>query len=64
MATKRVLVVLCGLPAAGKTTLAKRLVDHWTSTGSFDAVHLEFDAVERQVRSDAADAVAEEGRWK
>ena len=59
MAEKQAVVVLCGLPGAGKTTLAKRLIAHWRSCRHFQVIHVEFDQVERQVLA----ANPEDSQW-
>jgi tRNA uridine 5-carbamoylmethylation protein Kti12 len=40
-------VLLCGRPASGKTTLARKLVDHYKKS----AVHLEYDELEESLAS-------------
>lgn len=39
------LVLMCGLPAAGKSTLCRALVASAQRRGDIDAVHIEFDAI-------------------
>jgi predicted kinase len=51
----RALILLCGLPGAGKTTLAQRLAEH------LDFAHIESDAVRRRLTANPTYSHSESG---
>ncbi|CAJ1966577.1 unnamed protein product [Cylindrotheca closterium] len=51
MSSSRTVMLLGGLPASGKSTLAKKIQSHFETDGNLSCVHLEYDVFEDEISS-------------
>jgi tRNA uridine 5-carbamoylmethylation protein Kti12 len=64
MTSEATVILFCGLPASGKSTLAQQVETRFHEPGKCSAIHLEYDALEDELASDQQAPEARIEAWK